>query len=73
MTATPPRWGEPIRYRHGAYEIGQLPLPQRQGIFCALALGILDNVEKSYGRPTLLSRSTPSPTPCAWHKICRAL
>jgi gamma-glutamyltranspeptidase / glutathione hydrolase len=49
MTATPPRWGDPVRYPHRGYEIAHLPLPQRQGVFCALVLGILDNVAKSYG------------------------
>jgi gamma-glutamyltranspeptidase/glutathione hydrolase len=45
MTATPPRWGEPVRYRYHDYEIAHLPLPQRQGIFCALVLGTIDRVD----------------------------
>ncbi len=44
MTATPPRWGDPVRYQHKGYEIAHLPLPQRQGIFCALTLGILEGI-----------------------------
>ncbi len=44
MTATPPRWGEPVRYKHKGYEIAHLPLPQRQGVYCALALGIIERV-----------------------------
>jgi gamma-glutamyltranspeptidase / glutathione hydrolase len=44
MTATPPRWGAPVRYKYHGYELAHLPLPQRQGVFCALALGIVDNV-----------------------------
>ncbi len=44
MTATPPRWGEPVRYQHKGYEIAHLPLPQRQGVFCAVALGIIENI-----------------------------
>jgi gamma-glutamyltranspeptidase/glutathione hydrolase len=41
MTAIPPRWGEGIRYRHGEYEVVQLSPPERQGVFCALVLGVL--------------------------------
>jgi gamma-glutamyltranspeptidase/glutathione hydrolase len=48
MTEVPPRWGEPVRYPHGGYEIVQLPLPQRQGVFCALVLGMLEHVESAY-------------------------
>jgi gamma-glutamyltranspeptidase/glutathione hydrolase len=41
MTAVPPRWGEPLRYRHGDYEIVQYSPPERQGVFTALVLGVL--------------------------------
>jgi len=41
MTETPPRWIEPMRFRHQEYEIVGLAPPQQQGVFCALVLGIL--------------------------------
>ena len=41
MTETPPRWLEPLRFRHHEYEVVGLALPQQQGIFCAMVLGIL--------------------------------
>lgn len=45
MTATPPRWGEPLRYAHRGYEILQLAPPERQGIYTALVLGILRELD----------------------------
>jgi gamma-glutamyltranspeptidase/glutathione hydrolase len=45
MTAVPPRWGEPLRHRHRGHEILQLAPPDRQGVFCALVLGILRHLE----------------------------
>ncbi|HZG44934.1 MAG TPA: gamma-glutamyltransferase [Allosphingosinicella sp.] len=41
MTETPPRWVEPIRFHHHEYEIVTLGLPQAQGFFTAVALGVL--------------------------------
>jgi len=41
MTATPPRWMEPLRFMHHEYEIVSLAPPQTQGIYCAMVLGIL--------------------------------
>ena len=41
MTETPPRWLEPLRFRHHEYEVVGLAAPQQQGIFCAIVLGIL--------------------------------
>ncbi len=43
----PPRWGEPIRFKHRGYEILQLSPPERQGLFCAIVLGILSNFDLS--------------------------
>lgn len=45
MTAVPPRWGEPLRFNHRDYEIVQMAPPQRQGVFCALVLGILEALD----------------------------
>lgn len=42
LTSVPPRWGEGRRYRHGEYEIVQLTPPERQAIFSAVTLGVLD-------------------------------
>ena len=41
MSSNPPRWDEPITYRHKGYEIAQPTPPQRQAVYCALVLGIL--------------------------------
>jgi len=44
MTETPPRWVEPIRYKHHEYEVVSLGPPQAQGIFIAIVLGILKHL-----------------------------
>lgn len=44
MTATPPRWQDPKRYKHREYEIVQLGPPERQAVYCAIVLGILDEL-----------------------------
>jgi gamma-glutamyltranspeptidase/glutathione hydrolase len=41
MTATPPRWIEPLRFKHQEYEIVSLAPPQNQGVRIAMTLGIL--------------------------------
>lgn len=40
MTETPPRWVEPLRFRHEEYEVVSLGPPQAQGLFLAVALGV---------------------------------
>jgi gamma-glutamyltranspeptidase/glutathione hydrolase len=47
MSSNPPRWDEPIRYRHKGYEIAQATPPQRQGVYCALVLGMLRHLDVS--------------------------
>jgi gamma-glutamyltranspeptidase / glutathione hydrolase len=47
MSSNPPRWDEPIRYRHKGYEIAQPTPPQRQAVFCALVLGMLRHLDIS--------------------------
>lgn len=44
MTETPPRWVEPLRFRHNEYEIVTLGPPQAQGFFTAVALGVLKHL-----------------------------
>lgn len=44
MTETPPRWVEPLRFNHHEYEIVSLGPPQAQGIYCAIALGVLKHL-----------------------------
>jgi gamma-glutamyltranspeptidase/glutathione hydrolase len=44
MTETPPRWVEPIRYRHHEYEIVSLGPPQAQGVYIAIVMGILKHL-----------------------------
>jgi gamma-glutamyltranspeptidase/glutathione hydrolase len=45
MDLVPPRWGEGLRFRHGDHEIVQLSPPERQGVFCALVLGMLSHLD----------------------------
>jgi gamma-glutamyltranspeptidase/glutathione hydrolase len=45
MTETPPRWVEPIRYRHHEYEVVSLGPPQAQGIYIAIVLGVLKHLD----------------------------
>lgn len=44
MTETPPRWVEPIRYRHHEYEVVSLGPPQAQGLFVGVTLGVLKHL-----------------------------
>jgi gamma-glutamyltranspeptidase/glutathione hydrolase len=44
MTETPPRWVDPIRYRHHEFEIVSLGPPQAQGIYIAVVLGVLKHL-----------------------------
>jgi gamma-glutamyltranspeptidase/glutathione hydrolase len=41
MTETPPRWVEPVRFKHHEYEIVTLGPPQAQGFFTGVAMGVL--------------------------------
>jgi gamma-glutamyltranspeptidase / glutathione hydrolase len=51
MTETPPRWVEPIRYRHHEYEVVSLGPPQAQGIYIAIVLGILKHLDVRNMKP----------------------
>ena len=44
MTETPPRWVEPLRFPHHEYEVVSLGPPQAQGIYIAIALGVLEHL-----------------------------
>ncbi len=44
LSQHPPRWGEGLRFRHGEDEVVQLSPPERQGVFCAIVLGMLDEL-----------------------------
>jgi gamma-glutamyltranspeptidase / glutathione hydrolase len=44
MTETPPRWLEPIRYRHHDYDIVSLGPPQAQGLYIGVAMGVLKHL-----------------------------
>lgn len=41
MTATPPRWLDPVAFQHHEYEVVSLAPPQQQGVFCGFVLGVL--------------------------------
>jgi gamma-glutamyltranspeptidase/glutathione hydrolase len=45
MRAFPPRWQEPLFYKHRGYEVIQLGPPERTGIFTAFTLGVLSNFD----------------------------
>lgn len=47
LTANPPRWVDPIRYRHKDYEIAQPAPPERQALYCCIVLGILRHLDVS--------------------------
>lgn len=47
LSSNPPRWNEPLRYRHKEHEIVQPPPPERQAVFCAIVLGILRHLDIS--------------------------
>lgn len=44
MKLAEPRWTDPITYEHRGHQIIQLAPPERQAYFCALVLGILDQL-----------------------------
>lgn len=44
MTETPPRWLQPIRYRHHEYEVVTLGPPQLQGFIVGVTLGVLKHL-----------------------------
>ena len=44
MTETPPRWVEPLRIQHHEYEVVSLGPPQAQGVYIAIALGVLKHL-----------------------------
>jgi gamma-glutamyltranspeptidase/glutathione hydrolase len=45
MTAIPPRWQEPLRFRHREHEVLQLSPPEATGLVTAMFLGILPNLD----------------------------
>lgn len=45
MNAIPPRWQEPLRYRHRGHEVLQLSPPERTGVFSAFVLGVLEKLD----------------------------
>ena len=47
LSANPPRWGDPVRYRHKQFEIVQPAPPERQALFCCIVLGILRHLDVS--------------------------
>jgi gamma-glutamyltranspeptidase/glutathione hydrolase len=48
LVANPPRWTEPTRFTHRGHEVLQLAPPERQGVFCALVLGVLERLDISH-------------------------
>jgi gamma-glutamyltranspeptidase / glutathione hydrolase len=44
MVETPPRWLEPLRFKHHEYEVVSLGPPQAQGIYLAIVMGVLKHL-----------------------------
>jgi gamma-glutamyltranspeptidase/glutathione hydrolase len=44
MTANPPRWQTPLGFSHCGHDIVSLGPPERQAVFCAIILGVLDEL-----------------------------
>lgn len=44
MSAVPPRWVDPLRYRFRDSEIVQLNLPERTGVLSAMFLGVMEQL-----------------------------
>jgi len=47
LSANPPRWTEPTLWEHRGFQIAQPSPPERQGVFCAMVLGILRHLDVS--------------------------
>lgn len=58
LSASPPRWLDPLRWKHRGHEILQLAPPERMGVFTAMVLGILDTLDVRASGPP--SRSAES-------------
>ena len=58
MDALPPRWAAGLRWQHKGSEIVQCSPPERQGVFCALVLGVLDELGVSELGPLTESAET---------------
>ena len=58
MTALPPQWRHGLRWKHGADEVVQQSPPERQGVFCAMVLGILQALDVRSRGPLTESADT---------------
>ncbi|WP_369211283.1 gamma-glutamyltransferase [Streptomyces flavofungini] len=45
LTAIPPRWAAGHRWEHKGHTVVQQSVPERQGVFCQIVLGILDELD----------------------------
>lgn len=45
LTAIPPRWAAGHRWEHKGHTVVQQSAPERQGIYCQIVLGILDELD----------------------------
>jgi gamma-glutamyltranspeptidase/glutathione hydrolase len=58
MTEIPPRWDDPMKYEYNGYEILQFGPPQRQALFTAYVLNVLNLLDiKSLGHYTKSAES----------------
>ena len=58
LAAVPPRWIEPLRWPHRGHEVLQLAPPERVGVFSALVLKILEELDVSSAGPVTRSADT---------------
>jgi gamma-glutamyltranspeptidase / glutathione hydrolase len=58
MSAIPPRWQSGFRWKHGDNEVVQCSPPERQGVFCAIVLGVLEQLGVSSLGPLTESAET---------------
>lgn len=42
LTANPPRWQTPLSFAHRGHEVVSLAPPERQAVYCAFVLGVLE-------------------------------
>ncbi|OZM72465.1 hypothetical protein CFN78_15940 [Amycolatopsis antarctica] len=45
LTAQPPQWTSGYRWQHRGHTVVQLSAPERQGVYCQIVLGILDELD----------------------------
>jgi len=58
MDAIPPRWNSGFRWQHREHEVVQCSPPERQAVYCAIVLGVLDELNVASLGPLTESAET---------------